>query len=374
MLPNARTLVILISLLALIGCGRSSTPEPLYIGHLAPFTGPDKDIGEHAKQAIALAVDKVNTDGGIAGRPVRVIHPSFRPDDLNELVPVTVRLITVNHVVALLGGSNGAQAERIGRAAQPYEVALVTPAELPPDGLGENVFSVNAGLAAQGLALAQFVKQDLKDVDRVAVLVDSRQAPSTTVAAVFSKELARANNYRVSEWKFKSGSDLSDLVEGAKKLQPKALLHAGSVTDLGLLKGKLQAAGLKLHLLYGGEMEHLTTLAADREASNGVYAASPFVPDANNEFVKKYQERFHQEPDLHAALAYDGLRVLCEAMGRVQILQPGKIRLALDEGNEKPFEKAGGLTFDKRHAARRPLFIGRLEDGKLTNPKRFDPQ
>ncbi|TMQ28747.1 MAG: amino acid ABC transporter substrate-binding protein, partial [Planctomycetota bacterium] len=163
----------------------------------------------------------------------------------------------------------------------------------------------------------------------------------------------------VSEWTFKSGSDLSDLVERAKNFQPKALLHAGSVADLGLLKGKLQAAGLKTHVLYGGEMEHLTTLAADREASNGVYAASPFVPDANNEFVKKYQERFHQEPDLHAALAYDGLRVLCEAMGRVQILQPGKIR---------------GLTFDRSHAARRPLFVGRLEDGKLTNPKRFDPQ
>src|SRR5438552_11492026 len=373
MLPNARILVSLISLLALIGCGRNSNPEPIYIGHLAPFTGPDKDIGEHAKQAIALALDKVNSDGGIAGRPVRVIHPSF-PDNLNELVPVTVRLITVNHIVALLGGTNGNQAERIGRAAQPYEVALVTPAELPPDGLGENVFSVNAGLAAQGLALAQFVKQDLKDVDRVAVLVDSRQSPSTTVAAVFSKELARANNYRVSEWTFKSGSDLSDLVERAKNFQPKALLHAGSVADLGLLKGKLQAAGLKTHVLYGGEMEHLTTLAADREASNGVYAASPFVPDANNEFVKKYQERFHQEPDLHAALAYDGLRVLCEAMGRVQLLQPGKIRLALAEGNEKPFEKAGGLTFDKSHAARRPLFVGRLEDGKLMNPKRFDPQ
>src|SRR5438105_8684460 len=223
MLPNLRTLVILVGLFAVIGCGRSSNPEPIYMGHLAPFTGPDKDIGEHAKQAIALAVDKINTDGGIAGRPVRVIHPSFRPDDLNELVPVTVRLITVNHVVALLGGSNGAQAERIGRAAQPYEVALVTPAELPPDGLGENVFSVNAGLAAQGLALAQVVKQDLKDVDRVAVLVDSRQAPSTTVAAVFSKELARATSYRVSEWTFKSGSDLSDLVERAKKFQPKAL-------------------------------------------------------------------------------------------------------------------------------------------------------
>jgi branched-chain amino acid transport system substrate-binding protein len=366
--------IILCLLVAVVGCGRSSNPEPIYIGHLAPFTGPDKDIGEHARQAIALALDKINTDGGIAGRPVRVIHPSFPADDLNQFVPVAVRLITVNHVVALLGGSNGTQADRIGRAAQPYEVALVTPAEVPPDGLGENVFSVNAGLAAQGLALAQFVKQEFKDVDRIAVLVDSRQASSTTVAAVFSKELATANNYRVSEWTFKSGSDLSDPVERAKKFQPKVVLHAGSVADLGLLKGKLQAAGLKTHLLYGGEMEHLTTLAADRDASNGVYAASPFVPDASNEFVKKYQERFHQEPDLHAVLAYDGLRVLCEAMGRVQILQPGKIRLALAEGSDKPFEKAGGLTFDKSHAARRPLFVGRLEDAKLTNPKRFDPQ
>src|SRR5438128_9136266 len=130
-----RGVVVILCLAFLPGCKGSSNPEPIYIGHLAPCTGPDTEIGEHAKQAIALAVDKVNTDGGIAGRPVRVIHPSF-PDNLNELVPVTVRLITVNHIVALLGGTNGNQAERIGRAAQPYEVALVTPAELPPDGLG----------------------------------------------------------------------------------------------------------------------------------------------------------------------------------------------------------------------------------------------
>ena len=90
---------------------------------------------------------------------------------------------------------------------------------------------------------------------------------------------------------------------------------------------------------------------------------------------KKYKERFNQLPDLQAALAYDGVRLIHEAMRRAQNALPAKIRATLGEMTTTSFDKSlsGSWTFDKNHAARRPLFVGPLANSKVSNPKRYEP-
>ena len=70
------------------------------------------------------------------------------------------------------------------------------------------------------------------------------------------------------------------------------------------------------------------------------------------------------------------MRVLFEAMRRAKSLRPAEIRTALAEMTNSPFDKSlsGSWTFDSNHAARRPLFVGKLENGVVTNPKAFSPQ
>src|SRR5712692_10186987 len=120
MLPCYRILVPLLVLGAVMGCHRGPDPTPVLIGHLAPFSGPDKRIGEHAKQAILLAVEETNKEENrIAGRRVAVLHPDYPPDEPDKLQPLAVRLVTVNKAVALLGGLDANQARTLGKAVQP---------------------------------------------------------------------------------------------------------------------------------------------------------------------------------------------------------------------------------------------------------------
>src|SRR5439155_2924132 len=117
----------------------------------------------------------------------------------------------------------------------------------------------------------------------------------------------------------------------------------------------------------------------DRETTNGVYVALPYVPGEdsaqNKKFVNKYQERFKETPDFHAALAYDGIRVLFEAMRRSKSVQPGKIRDEFATSKSAAFDSLSGpLTFDRSHAAERKLFIVRLEDGKPAASKPYQPE
>ena len=178
-------------LLALCGCKPKAEPGPILIGHVAPFSGPDKRIGEHARQAIVLAVEEANKEENrLAEQRVGVLHIDPH-GDLKALQPEAVRLITVNRVVALLGGTNAAQVERLGHAAQPYEVALITPVAVPTELMVDNVFSVNASLAFQGQVLARFAAEELKlKTEQVAVLVDVRRTANVTLAEAFSKEFS----------------------------------------------------------------------------------------------------------------------------------------------------------------------------------------
>jgi branched-chain amino acid transport system substrate-binding protein len=368
-----RVFAVVVALFGLSGCRSSPGPEPVLIGHLAPFSGPGKLIGEHGKQAILLAVEDVNQEGSrILGRRLAVLHPSYLPDDLEKLQPVAVRLITVDKVVALVGGIDTDQAKSLGRAAEPYEVPLITPAELPPELLGDNVFSVNAGLAFRGQALARFAAKELH-VNRVAVWVDGRRAATTALAAAFTREFSKGKSALAQEWTYKNAPDLSEFVERVKKFQAQAILHAGYAVDLGRLRAKLQEAGLKLPVLAGSDGELLTGLQADKDMSDGVYTATPFVagegPSATEDFVKRYRDRFQEDPDIHAALAYDGIRVLFEAMRRAKSFQPTNLRKELANSEANPFESLSGpMKFDKNHAARRPLYVVQIENGQLRRP------
>jgi branched-chain amino acid transport system substrate-binding protein len=374
---SCRLLAATLAVFFLAGCFRKPPAEPILIGHVAPFRGPDKAIGERAKQAILLAVEEVNKDENrVLGRSVAVLHPHNDPE---ELQPLSVRLITVDGVVALLGGNNAAEVEALGRAAQTYGVPVVTGAALPPPPVGENVFSVNASLARQGQTLARFAVRELK-VDRVAVLVDSRRTEAMTLAAAFAREFSKEAATPVEEWAYQSEADLSALAQRVTMAQAKAVFHAGTADDLKKIATGLKGSEVNLPILYGTDGTPSTDLRADREGSVGVYLTTVYAEEGNTTpgqgFAKAYRERFHEAPDAPAAMAYDGARILFEALRRAKAAQPAKLRdeLANAKAKDLSFESSTGpLFFDKDHSAGRPLFVVRLEEGRLKVVKRYDP-
>jgi branched-chain amino acid transport system substrate-binding protein len=80
------------------------TDNEIVIGMFAPMSGPLVAYGVDAVQMAELLYDQVNLKGGIHGRKIRVIVE----DDqcrANTLVAAVKKLVTVNHVFLLHGGS-----------------------------------------------------------------------------------------------------------------------------------------------------------------------------------------------------------------------------------------------------------------------------
>jgi branched-chain amino acid transport system substrate-binding protein len=390
MLSSVRIGVPLLVLALLAGCNRGGEPEPLLIGHVVPG-GPEKSTRKQVEEALLLAVEDINKEENrIAGHRVQVLHvdphdkldltasEAERSMQLNETLQAeAARLCRLNGVVALLGGSDLNQAERQGRAALPYEVALLTPVALPPRSLSDNIFSLNSGLAFQGRVLARFATEELK-ADRVGVLLDSRRLAADALASAFTREFSLQRGTHVEEQTYKNDTELSEASARLVKAGIKALLYTGTVADWDKVRGKLQAPAWNGAILFGSDSPATAALMSNSESSN-IYLATAYVASgglaAAQDFASTFQKRFSEPPDAVAALAYDSIRMVVEALRRAKPLQPGKVRAELSGFTETPFDSlAGPLTLDKYHAARRPLAVMQLSGGQVVVKKSYDPE
>ena len=109
----------------LVGCTVKQTPEPIQVAHLLPLTGPDKKAAEDAQRGMMFAVEAVNAeDQRVGGRSV-VVRNIDTVGDPEMIQAETVRLVTLNKVVAFVAGLDSHAAEQLVRATQTYNLPVV---------------------------------------------------------------------------------------------------------------------------------------------------------------------------------------------------------------------------------------------------------
>ena len=90
--------------------------EAIRIGHLTPLTGFLGPLGEYAVMGVKLAVEEINTSGGVMGRKFELIAE----DSVNPQTASTkaARLIERDKVVAIIGEISSASGLAIAQVAQ----------------------------------------------------------------------------------------------------------------------------------------------------------------------------------------------------------------------------------------------------------------
>jgi ABC-type branched-subunit amino acid transport system substrate-binding protein len=155
------------------------------------------------------------------------------------------------------------------------------------------------------------------------------------------------------------------------------VLLAGPPQELQKFREQLRKATVNVPVLFGGAEEGWPPPGADEAGGGAVYLSTVFCSEgltpAGQEAAGKYRKRFNQDLDVHAAQAYDGVRLLAETLRRARTAPPTHWReelLGLDD-----FESVTGpLRFDRDHNARRPVFVVRREGGEVKLARKFDPE
>jgi branched-chain amino acid transport system substrate-binding protein len=360
--------------LGLAGCGGTRSAPPIVIGHAAPRTGPQRELGLHAEEAIRLAIEDVKAgEPLLPGRAVEVRHADSE-GSAETAQNIAVRLVSVNHAVALIGSADPGAAERLCRIGQQYKVPVLTAVWLPVAVLGTHGFGIGPTPAEQGKALGRFAAQHLKAT--IVLLVDNRSPAFLARAEAFAESIGKERVARRDE--FASEDELTELTRAVKAAQAAAVFFAGKPGDLDKLHTELREAGARdpLTFLYGGDEEPRLAVLADRwSGTSDLYWTTAFVADdapAAREFVRKYRERYQRLPDADAALAYDAARLLFEAIRQARTARPDRVREELAKLKDFP-TLTGPASFAQNQLTPRPAFVVSRQNGQFKSFRSAPP-
>jgi branched-chain amino acid transport system substrate-binding protein len=164
---------ILLSLVALFGCGQRVDKNEILIGAYLSLTGTTATFGTSTLHGVEMAVDEVNAAGGVLGKKIRLITADTQSKP-EEAALAVAKLITRDNVCALLGEIASSRSLAAAPIAQENKIPMVSPGSTNPEVTrkGDYIFRVCYIDPFQGEVIAKFAYESL-GLRRVAVIKDT---------------------------------------------------------------------------------------------------------------------------------------------------------------------------------------------------------
>lgn len=344
---RAHSLVLALALLgtsgtlgALGGCERvgarapaPSATGPIVIGAPWPWASRRDFLYD---EGVLLALDEVNAAGGVLGRPLRLERVDDR-ESVDEGRLVAQRLVAARRVTAVVGHMQSFVSVPAAAVYDAAGIVYVSPtstdAALTTPGYG-HVFRVMFSDRAAGRQMAE-----------VAATRGARQLAIYYVRNGYGRVLSNAFEVRASalgmnvvdrqsyEADDAGSAHRRELVRRWAERDVDAVFLAADAREAALFAREARRQRLDLLLLGGDAVgtPQLTEVGGD--AVEGLLFPAPFhhddpSPEARR-FTDAFRRRYGRAPDVFAALGYDAVRVLAEAMRRARSTQSDSVARAL---------------------------------------------
>lgn len=364
------------------------------IGFLAPlYDHPEQVFGNRMLDGAQMAIDEANRAGGYCGKPFRlVLHNDYNNWQNSSAVAAgvsrdsaiwgaasndAVRMIYDDKVWAMFG-SISSESTHIAlrltlKAETPLVISASTDPTIPETIIPWSLISIQDD-REQGYTLARHIYTEL-GLKRVALLrVNDRYGRFGVLK--FRDASRRLGHPLVIEQKFRPGdTDFRHQLQVIEDSRVDAIVLWTDVASAAVILKQMQELGMKQRVFgshrtisgTGGGTggDDLVKLAG--AAAEGFEAVFPYDPTRSDprwlDFNARYQARFHEKPDHFAALSYDAMQILLNAICRAG-LNRGRIRDALT-GVENYKGVTGDMVFDPNCKNIAPLFLARVHNGNI---------
>jgi len=350
--------------------GDTADTGEIVIGMYGSLTGDGASFGQSSREATELAVDEVNTAGGIlGGRKFKLLveDDQSKPD---EAASAVTKLITQDKAVAILGEVASRRSLAAAPIAQRYAVPMITPSSTNErvTEVGDYIFRVCFIDPFQGEVLAKFAVNDLK-AKKAAVLKDIQQDYSVGLTDSITRSFAALGGQVLDPVSYSSGDgDFRAVLTQIRSQKPDVVFVTGYYPEAAIIARQARELGMNMPLL-GGDGWVGDALQNGREALNNTYISNHYSGDNPDpvvqNFVTTYTARFKREPDAIAALAYDAVKVLADAMTRANSTDGPKVRDALAKTDVAGV--TGRLKINAKRNMEKPAVIQEVtfKDGKV---------
>lgn len=355
-------------LIAAAGCGKKAEKTYL-VGMTGPFTGDGAQYGEMARMAAEMKADEINKAGGVGGVPLEL---EFQDDkgDPKEAANTAQKLGSNPRVMAVLGHFNSSCSlagkevyNSMGVLQMSYGSTNVTVCE-GGDWTFRNVYRDDF----QGQFIADFIKYVL-GYRRVAIFFDNddygrglRDAFAERAGEI-GLEIVREEAYVRDTQEYTP--QLTQII--AKK--PDVIFISGLYANAAMILTQARNLGIETPFIGGDGLLSADLVTNAGKAAEEVIVTCPFLPtmgdERTREFVASFKERYGTEPDCWAALAYDAVGLVAQAIEKAGPERKAiRDYVAAMDSPEKGYDGVAGLTyFNKDGDCMKPLVVAVVKDG-----------
>ena len=380
---------ILISLLLIavfvfaLACERKGGPAAggstgtIVVGYYGDLSGRTSNFGVSTRRGAEMAADEINKAGGINGRQITILaeDDEGRPE---KAATVVTKLIDQDRVVALVGEVASGNTLAAAPKAQAAHVPMISPSSTNPavTQVGDYISRVCFIDPFQGEVMAKFSANTLK-AKTAAIMLDFNSPYSRGLTEFFEKSFTKLGGKVVSKQSYTQGDrDYKGQLTSIRSLNPDVIYVPGYYGEVGVIAKQAKQLDIKAPLLGGDGWDAPQLWELGGDALNGSYISNHYsVEDpspAIQKFVADYKARYNIVPDALAALGYDAMRVLADALKRAGTSEGPKLRDAINATKDFP-GVTGVITLNAERNAIKPAVVLKLQDGKYVYQETIKP-
>lgn len=344
--------------------------DTIKIGGIAPLSGGVAVYGTECKNGIDLAIEEINAAGGINGQKIEFICEDDEGDSAKS-VNAYKKLVTKDRVKVIIGSLPSGCTMAITNLAQAQKVVQIAPAAtaVAITDAGNYVFRACYTDPFQGKIGGKFAYENL-GTKKAAILYDIGNDYSVGLTDNFTAEYTSLGGSIVSKESYSTGDkDFNAQLTKIKAANPEVIYLPDYYGTVALIAKQLRAQGINVPIVGADGWDGLTDNAGD-EVLNGYYSnhySENSSSAAVQTFVKSFKAKYNKAPNSFAALGYDCVYMLRDAMkASGSTYDSAKIRDALEATNGDYV--TGHIVFDaNRNPVKSAVMIKlvKADDGKL---------
>ena len=373
-----KRLSLLTFCLALGVAGSAIAQETIKIGEFGSLTGDNASFGISQNNGVQMAVEEINAAGGVLGKKIDLTVEDNMTKQ-GETTTITRKLISQDHVVAIIGEVASSKTLEAAPIAQAAKIPLLATAATNPKvtQTGDYVFRVCFTDDFQAVVIARFVLEKLKEKN-IAFMTDVKQDYSVGLTNIAKDYLAKNGGNVVKEQSYSSGDkDFRAQLTDIKSANPDVIIITGYYPEASLIAKQARQFGIKATLVGGDGWDGSSLIPVGGKAIEGAYFSNHFSTEDRSplvqDFVKKYKAKYNAVPDAFAALGYDATKLLADAIKRAGSTDSEKIRAAVQDTEGFP-GVSGKITIGKDRNAVKSAVILTIKDGTLKYAETIEPK
>ena len=343
--------------------------DSITIGTVTTNSGTAAAYGEAEVKGFELAVSEINAKGGINGKKVKLESMDDK-GDATEASNAYNKLAGDNNVLAVAGPTISATTAAVAPLADQSKLVTIAPAATSDSiETGNYLFRTCFKDSYQGEVAARFAAENLK-VKKVAVLYGTGDPYSSGVGEAFAKA-AEKLGLEVVDKESSSSADDTEYSAQLQKIQASGaeLLYAPYYYSVAgpYIIPQARSVGFEGYVMGPDGYDGLK-LTGDKSQYNKTYYTTHYSADDNTntkvqDFIKSYKSKNNAEPNTFAALGYDTIYMIKQAIEKA-----GENATREDVRNAvagMTFDGVTGkFTMDKSGSPTKSVIVLEMKDGK----------